>query len=57
MRFCVLAFAAVVALQDREALRQALKDTPIGPEWIYNDLEAGFAGARKSGKPMLVVFR
>lgn len=25
--------------------------------WIYNDLPAGFAQARKSGKPMLVVLR
>jgi hypothetical protein len=25
--------------------------------WIYNDLEAGFAEAKASGKPLLVVFR
>ena len=25
--------------------------------WIYNDLPAGFAEARKTGKPLLVVIR
>ena len=25
--------------------------------WIYNDLPAGFAEAKASGKPLLIVFR
>ena len=25
--------------------------------WIYNDLDKGFAEAKKTGRPMLVVFR
>jgi len=25
--------------------------------WIYNDLSAGYTEAKKSGKPLLVVFR
>ena len=25
--------------------------------WVYNDLAKGFAAAKSSGKPMLVVFR
>jgi hypothetical protein len=59
MRTGILIVVAALASQDagREALRQALKDTPLGPEWIYNDVEAGFAEARRTGKPMLVVFR
>lgn len=35
---------------------QDLNDTVAGP-WIYDDLASGYATARKSGKPMLVVFR
>lgn len=27
------------------------------PFWLYNDLEAGFAKARRTGKPLLVVLR
>ncbi len=42
--------------QGREALKQALKDD-VGAGWIYDDLAAGFAQAKKSNKPMLVVFR
>jgi len=26
-------------------------------EWIYNDLQKGFAEAKSTGKPLLVVFR
>jgi hypothetical protein len=26
-------------------------------DWIYDDLNAGFAEATKSGKPMMIVFR
>lgn len=55
-----LAFAlASPSSQDpqKERLKQALTDTdPEGP-WVYDDVAAGFALARKSGKPMLVVFR
>ena len=28
-----------------------------GELWVYNDLERGFAKARESGKPLLVVYR
>jgi len=34
-----------------------LKDLDLGGKWIYDDLPAGFAQARKANKPMLVVFR
>jgi hypothetical protein len=57
-----LAFAAAVAClsflaQDKEKLREALKDTVAKGDWIYDDLDAGYAAAKKSGKPMLIVFR
>ncbi len=41
----------------KEALRAKLKDTTTAGAWIYDDLAAGFALAKKSNKPMLVVFR
>jgi hypothetical protein len=46
------AFAQVPAM-----LQQALKDTDVHPAWIYNDLDRGFAEAKKTGKPLLVVLR
>ena len=57
-----LAFAAAVACcsllaQDKEKLREALKDTVVKGDWIYDDLDGGYAAAKKSGKPMLIVFR
>lgn len=50
------AFAAAPA-GDTEQIRQALRDVQPGPGWIYNDLAAGFAEAKRTGKPLLVVFR
>ena len=52
----VLMFAAP---QDpkKEQLRTALKDDAVKGDWNYDDLNAGYAQAKKSGKPMLVVFR
>ena len=60
-----LTLAALAALlcagggQDpkKEQLRTALKDDAVKGDWIYDDLNAGYAEAKKSGKPMLVVFR
>jgi hypothetical protein len=43
--------------QDAETLRRALKDVPLEGPWIYDDVEAGFAEARKSGKPLAVFLR
>ena len=42
---------------DKDRLRRALGDNDLVGPWIYDDLEAGCAEAKKSGKPMLVVFR
>ncbi len=56
---CLLMFvAALGAFQDdKEKLRSALKDTEPTRDWIYDDLGAGFAAAKKSGRPLMVVFR
>ena len=54
-----LALLAIPAVQagDNEKLRTALGDTaPVG-EWIYDDLQAGFAEAGRTGKPLMVVLR
>ena len=51
--------AAIPGLgQDRmkERLRVSLKDDLAGP-WIYDDIKAGFARAKKTGKPVLAVLR
>ena len=65
MKFSLWAFGAVAAAclsagaQDgaKEQLRIALKDTEVKGNWIYDDLASGYAAAKKSGKPMMVVFR
>jgi len=41
----------------KEELRKSLKDFDEAASWVYDDLDAGFAAARKSAKPVLVVFR
>ncbi len=58
-RIAALAVAALAAFQQgpKEQLRGVLKDTEVRGAWIYDDLDAGFAEAKKSGKPLLVVFR
>ena len=60
MKVCLavaVAGLALLAPQDKEKLRTALKDTEVKGDWIYDDLDAGFAEAKKSGKPMMIVFR
>lgn len=54
----VAAVGSVLQAQDRRTL--VLNDrteVEAAGDWIYNDLDAGRAEARKTGKPMLVVFR
>ena len=54
-----LALLCTATPQDgpKEKLRTALKDDSVKGDWIYDDLAAGYAEAKKAGKPMLVVFR
>ncbi len=55
----VLAAAAAVAVaKDIKAeLREDLKDLGVVGDWIYDDIDAGFARAAKEKKPLCVVFR
>lgn len=49
-----------MALQDEPAptpLQKALNDLEARGDWHYNDLPAGFAAAKKAGKPLCVVIR
>ena len=50
------AAATVATAQEPTSLREALGDT-VTEGWIYEDLAAGYAAARKTGKPLLVAFR
>lgn len=54
-----LAAAAARPVQQggKEDVRKALKDVDLVGTWIYDDIGAGYAEAKKSAKPMLVVFR
>ncbi|MFM1769113.1 MAG: hypothetical protein RJA22_1642 [Verrucomicrobiota bacterium] len=46
------------AVKDREgAVRRDRSALEQDARWIYNDVEAGFAEARRTGKPLLVVLR
>ena len=57
----LLLLPSAVALgqaRDRDTLvRNDRKAFEEDSHWIYNDLAKGFAAAKESGNPMLVVFR
>ena len=57
--WAIAAACLSLAAQDgaKDQLRVALKDNEVKGDWIYDDLPAGVAAAKKSGKPMMVVFR
>ena len=44
---------------DQTSLKSVLNDSNASdaPFWIYNDITAGFAEAKRSGKPLFVTFR
>ncbi len=54
-----VATAVAFAPQDpsKERLKASLRDTNLVGPWVYDDMDEGFAQARKSGKPLLVVIR
>lgn len=52
-----LLWQSPLAAQDLERLRIALGDASLSDGWIFEDIDAGYAMARKTGKPLLVVFR
>lgn len=50
--------AAAEAVKDREgAVRKDKATMENDTRWLYNDIDAAFAAAEKSGKPLLVVLR
>lgn len=53
---CLLGGLTVRA-QDAADLRELLQDIELGERWFYNDVEAAFAQARATGKPVLALFR
>ena len=57
MRTALACLLLAALPQDREALKTSMKDVDIPASWIYDDVDAGFAEARRSGKPLLVAFR
>ena len=59
MRVALLVVLALAALQDdpKKPLRDALGDRALVGTWIYDDVEAGYAEASRTGKPLMVVIR
>ncbi len=57
----LLSIASSVAMSSQDdqirSLKEAIGDDLIGGSWIYEDIEAGYREAQKSGKPLLVSFR
>ncbi len=49
--------AATLLAGDDAALKDALEDHLLVGDWIYDDVDAGYAEAKKTGKPLLVSFR
>ena len=48
---------SVAAAQNYEKLKTELGDVNLADGWIFEDIDKGYADAKKSGKPLLVVFR
>lgn len=56
--FAFVTSAFAQAVKDREgAVRQDRATMESDSRWLYNDVERGFAEARRTGKPLLVVLR
>ncbi|MEP6668132.1 MAG: Trx7/PDZ domain-containing (seleno)protein [Chthoniobacter sp.] len=55
---CAAPLLHAEAVKDREgAVRSDRTAMESNDRWIYNDVDAGFTAAQKSGKPLLVVLR
>ena len=57
MKVPLFALLALPPAGDKEKLRDALGDTSLVGPWIYDDLDAGYAEAGRTGKPLMVVIR
>ena len=56
---CLLGLVALPAQgskQKQHKLAKALEDD-VSSAWIYDDIQAGYKAAKKTGKPLLVSFR
>lgn len=56
---CAISIALCTTALADPALRERLQDQQTAGQdhWIYNDLAAGFAKAKETGKPLFVTFR
>lgn len=52
-----LAAGLAVAKDSKSELKAALRDDAVVGDWIYDDIDAGFARAAREKKPVCVVFR
>ena len=52
-----LLLSTAVHAQGFDKLKKAIGDLHVADDWIYEDIAAGYATAKKTGKPLLVVFR
>jgi serine protease Do len=59
IRLTALALVLFALSQDKplHPLQEALSDVDPEGDWHYNDPAAGFAEAKATGKPVLLVFR
>ena len=55
---CAVGLALVAPrLSAQSPLQDVLKDTGVAGRWIYTDIDAATAESRRTGKPLLVLFR
>jgi len=55
---CLTSLALAESVKDRDgAVRNDKATIEKGGRWIYNDIDAAFAKAKESGKPLIVVLR
>ena len=52
----LLCCVAILFAGEDPVLRDVLKDQKYAEGWIYEDIDAGYLAATKSGKPLLVCF-
>ena len=48
---------AAFAGSSNEQLQKDLGDEQIVGEWHYDDIPAGFAAAKRTGRPLMLVYR
>ncbi len=53
----VLLLGSGLLLAKESKLKESLQDDLVHDSWIYEDIDRGYAEAKKTGKPLLVSFR